>query len=317
MDWLTENFLILLAAFGLAVLASLFWLIFWYHYSERYTTPRKLLLKALILGVVAAIFVALIERIIFIGWFPEDILAILYQERTIETLGEILLVFSIVLFFIALPEELLKFLFFKTALFNSPEFNQIIDGVKFGLVLGLGFALAENTYVFFNGLASHLLNLRSFLILFFLRLLLTTLAQSLYGAILGYYFGLAKFYKIFQRLFLTQGILTVVIMHNIFNFFTLTPFSLLIFVFLVTTLIVVMKWYTDRRNFQIIIAHRLPAELAPPILTEKKEMEALVSISTNFNLKILKKIGLCPFCLKRIKKEEKICLYCHQKVPWR
>jgi len=315
MDFTVEKFYLLLAALGLAGIATFFWLGFWFHYSEKYSTPRKLLFKALLLGVIAASFAALIERVVFIGWLPKDILNILSQERSIQSIREILLIFSIVFFFIAIPEELLKVLFFKTALFDSPQFDQVIDGMKFGLVLGLGFALVENIYIFFHHFALYLLELKNVIILFSIRLLIATLAHSLYGGILGYYFALAKFYKIFRKIFLTQGIFTVIIMHTLFNFLLLTPFYPLLSCLLIIALVVVMRWYTDRMHFQVLVNKKPLPFLSPPILAERKEMQALISIG-HFNFKILAKFGLCPFCFKKIKKGEKICHYCRQPLPF-
>ena len=315
MDFTIEKFYLLLAALGLAGIATFFWLGFWFHYSEKYSIPRKLLFKALLLGIIAASFVALIERVIFISWLPKDVLSILFQEKSIQSMREILLIFSIVFFFIAIPEELLKFLFFKTAFFNSPQFDQIIDGMKFGLVLSLGFALVENIYIFFHHFNLYLFELKDIVILFSVRFLIATLAHSLYGGILGYYFALAKFYKIFRKIFLIQGIFAVIIMHTLFNFLLLTPFYPLLSCFLIVALLVVMRWYTDRMHFQVLITKKPLLFLSPPILVEKKEMQALISIG-HFNFKILTKFGLCPFCFKRIKKGDEICRYCHRSLSF-
>jgi len=315
MDFLVGHFSNILAAFGLAALANFFWLFFWHHYSKKYTTPRKLLLKAFFLGILAAIFAAIFEKAILAGTLPRELLAILEHERTFADTQEILLIFGIVFFLIAVPEELLKFLFLRATLFVSKDFNQIIDGVKFGIVLALGFALVENLYFFSKQIIAAPLNIRGLLVLFLFRLFIPTLAHALYGGILGYYFGLARFYKIFRKSFLWQGILVVVALHTFFNFLTLTPFNIFIYLLLIATLLLVMKWYTDRQNFQTFITQKPLRQVYPPIFTERKEMNALISILIGFNKKALLKIGLCPFCFKKLKKSfDKKCLYCGKIV---
>ncbi len=315
MDFLVENFPAILAALGLAVLANFFWLFFWYHYSKKYTTPRKLLLKAFVLGILAAVFAAILEKAILSGILPGELLAILEHEKTFADAEEIILVFGIVFFLIAVPEELLKFLFLRVTIFVSKDFNQIIDGVKFGIVLALGFALVENFYFLSKQVVAAPLDIRGLLVLFLFRLFIPTLAHSLYGGILGYYFGLARFYKIFRRNFLWQGMLIVIVLHTFFNFLTLTPFNIFIYFLLIGTLLIIMKWYTDRQNFQIFASQQPPRQVYPPIFTERKEMNALISILIGFNKKILSKLGLCPFCFKRLKISfDKKCLYCGKIV---
>lgn len=309
MEILTKIFL----SFLLATIATLFWLYFWYSYSKKYTTPRRFLLKAGILGILVAIFSALLEKVILAKIFPGALFLTFVPQKTLPFPNQFLLTFGIAFFLTALPEELLKFLILKFFLFNSRYFNQIIDGIKFGLVLGLGFALVENSYFFFQHLTFSSGIGGSFFYLFLFRFFITTLAHSLYGGILGYYFGLSQFYKIFKNIFLWQGFLTVVIFHTFFNFLILTPLNLFTFLLLIFTLILVMKWYNERRNFQLALAQASFQKIRPPLFTEPREIQALIAQGTGSNFRILKKIELCPFCFKKVPREGKICHYCGQK----
>lgn len=314
MGFFLENFSAIFISLGLAIFATLFWLYFWYYYSKKYTTPSKFLLKGFFLGILGAFLAFLLERVVLSGLLSRDLFLVFQQEKALTDLSEIILVFGLVFFLTALPEELLKFLFFKFSLFKSQHFNQIIDGIKFGIAVGLGFALVENTYFFQKQLSFSPLNTQDLFSLFLFRLFITTLAHSLYGGVLGYYFGLARFYKVFKNIFLWQGFLSVVIFHTFFNFLVLTPLNILTFLLLILTLIILMKWYTDRKNFQILLSQKLPQKAKPPILTEQKEMQALIAEGTKSNFRIVRKLGLCPFCFKRIKKEEEHCHYCGRRI---
>jgi len=303
-----------LHSFFLASLASLFWLYFWYHYSKKYTTPHSFLLKAFLLGGSVGVIAWLLEKKIFLGILPGEVLSLLEKEKSFADFGEILFVFGAVFFLTALPEEILKFLCLKFFLFKSKKFNQIIDGIKFGIVLGLGFALVENTVVFSVQLERGSIFWSHFFYLFLFRFFITTLTHSLYGGMLGYYFGLAKFYKIFQNTFLWQGFWSTVLFHSFFNFLVLTPLNLLTFLVLTSTLVLLLKWYTDRKNFQFALSSRLPSKVKTPIFAEPREIQALIAEGTNSDFRLAEKLGLCPFCFKKIDPEKERCSYCGAKL---
>ncbi len=314
MGFIAENYSSILAALGLAMLANFFWLFFWYHYSKKYTTSWRLLWRAFIFGIIAAVFAAVFEKAILSGVLPRDLLSILEHERTLADTQEIILIFGIVFFLIAIPEEVLKFLFFRAVLLFNKHFNQVIDGVKFGIVLALGFALVENTYFFSKQVIAAPTDIHGILVLFLFRLFVSTLAHSLYGAILGYYFGLARFYAIFRRTFIWQGMFSVIALHTFFNFLTLTPFHVFIYILLIVTLLIVMKWYTDRQNFQMFVGQRPLRDVYPPLFAEHNEMNALINIFGKFNKGLLLRLGLCPFCYKRLKIFNGKCTYCGRTI---
>jgi len=296
----------LFVSFILAFSATCFWLYFWYYFSKKYTTPRKFLLKALIFGIIGAFVIAILEKTILTDFFPASIVSIIQQQRNFRDVKEALYVFGVVLFLTAFPEEILKFLIFRFSVFKSDKFNQIIDAIKFGLVLGLGFALVENTYFFFEQ-TTIIQSSQNTVILFILRFFITTLAHSLYGGIMGYYFGLSKFYKIFKSIFLWQGFISVVLLHTFFNFLVLSQLNIFNIVILIFILILLMKWYTDRSNFQMAISKKA-SKIKTPIFSEQREIQALIAEGTKSDFHAVDKMGLCPFCFKKI--EGKVCSYC-------
>ncbi len=305
---------ILFYSFGLSASGALFWLFFWYHYSKKFTTSRKILFKAGVFGVFAAVAAALLEKLIIGNIFSQDVFFLFGGKKPFTALQNFLMIFGTAVFLTALPEEILKFFILRFSFFKSDHFNQIIDGIKFGLMIGLGFAFVENGYFFFTWMSGSQSGQENLFLFFFFRFFIATLAHSLYGAILGYYFGLARSYKIFKTIFLWQGFVAVVGFHALFNFLALTPFNILSFVVLIGILIFAMKWYTDRKNLQVAISEQLEERTKTPIFGTKREIQALVAEGTNSNFRLVEKIGLCPFCFKKIKSGENKCYYCDRVV---
>src|SRR3989338_9260850 len=93
-------------------------------------------------------------------------------------------------------EEAVKYIFLWRY-FRVSEVNQVIDGMKLGLWLGLGFAFVENT-LYFTNFYLHKAPSVDFMNTLVLRGVIATLAHGLYGIVGGYYLALAKFYKAYQ-----------------------------------------------------------------------------------------------------------------------
>lgn len=311
---LLENLSFLGIAILLAFLATIFWLAFYYNLSKKLTTSQNFLIKILILGIGTGVITGILEVGFLTNFLPEKILSIFGQEKIIFTLSELLSVLTASFLFIALPEELLKFLFLKKAIFRSPHLNQTIDGVKIGIVLGLGFGTIENTFIFFKQLPNFS-GLPSILTLFLMRLLVPTLAHSLYGAVMGYYLSLAKFYKIFQQRFLWQAIMVPFLLHGFFNFLLFSPFMFLVAFLLISTLLIVLKWYLDRENFQIMLSKEPSKKISPPTFTESQEMQALIFKNLT-KFQFLKKFGICPFCFKKLEIIKGNCSYCERSISY-
>jgi len=315
LELLLKNTPFLGTAFLLALLIAFFWLAFYYHSSKKLTTPQTFLLRIFFLGMGIAIVAAFLERGILANFFPKEISFIFCQGKTIRTPDECLFIFIFSSLFIALPEEFLKFIFFRKLILPSAKLNQIIDGIKSGIVLGLGFGTIENMVIFFTYLSGYSsVSPITIANLFLMRLLVPTLAHSIYGGIMGYYLSLAKFHKIFQQRFLWQGFLTSFFLHSLFNFLIFTPLVLLTALLLIFTLLILLKWYSDRENFQLMLKKQ-SINLNPPLLTEPQEMQALISKNLpKFGL--LKHLGICPFCFKKLKIVKGRCSYCGRPISF-
>lgn len=86
-------------------------------------------------------------------------------------------------------EEFFKWLILLIAIFKHIEFEDAYDGILYGASVSLGFATVENIlYLFTFGLDTA-----------FLRALLPVSSHALFGVVMGYYLGKAKFVKVSNR----------------------------------------------------------------------------------------------------------------------
>ncbi len=128
-----------------------------------------------------------------------------------------ILVLAIATFLIVGPvEEVFKWLAVYLVSMRSTQFTRVIDGVKFGVAVGLGFAAAENALYLFSTLKT--LDLNSFVSTFLLRFAISTLAHVLYTGISGYYIGKAQFQRYGRFKLYAIGLVIAIITHGLFDF---------------------------------------------------------------------------------------------------
>ncbi|UCD10616.1 MAG: PrsW family intramembrane metalloprotease [Nitrospinaceae bacterium] len=181
------------------------------HYSDKWEPePKALVARSFLLGALA--------------WFPSEI----YQEifQALFGLRNILddpaqftwwQIPFYAFFGVALSEELCKFLFLKSFIYDNREFNEPFDGIVYGGVLGCGFATLENMiYVFDGGYAVGIV-----------RMMTAVPGHAFEGMILGYFMGRAKFCPIPGRN-LARGLLAVIFLHGTYNSiaFTHAPWAI-------------------------------------------------------------------------------------------
>lgn len=85
--------------------------------------------------------------------------------------------------FTGILEEFFKWLILLVFVYKNFEFEDAYDGILFGASVSLGFATVENIlFLFTFGLDTA-----------FIRALLPVSSHALFGVVMGYYFGRAKF----------------------------------------------------------------------------------------------------------------------------
>lgn len=294
---------------------SLFWLFCYYYYFPRLTTSKTSLGILFFLGMVAAGAALLIHQNI-LRLFPvfvydtfQKYLSGLVSFNPVE----ILILFLLTFFLVAPTEELLKFLAIDTAVRIKPSFlDQIIDGIKFGIVVGLGFAAVENAIYFYRPLL--LGEGQFFLKLFLTRFFISTLAHSLYTGIMGYYIGLSRLYRLHGSHFIRKGVLIAVVMHGVFNFFLFINLGFFSIGVLLVLLWLMIKWGRERESLESVIRAEQYQNIFVPVFSGKKEFESFL-FQHKIRYDVVKKLDLCPFCFRKKEPAQNVCPHCQRKRP--
>lgn len=140
----------------------------------------------------------------------------LYLQEYIADLGidgegSLLNTFAFALIAVALTEEVCKGFCVLAYPFHRPFFDEPLDGIVYSVFVGMGFATLENIlYADSYGLETILV-----------RAFTAVPAHAAFGVIMGYYFGLAKFQKERRMVLILKGLLIVVLLHGIYDFFLL------------------------------------------------------------------------------------------------
>ena len=107
----------------------------------------------------------------------------------------------------------MKFAAVRAKAYDSPSFNEPMDGIVYGVTASLGFATVENIfYVMGFGAISTAIA----------RALLSVPSHAAYGGIMGYYLGIAKPFgteqnKKKERQLIITGLAIAIILHGIFD----------------------------------------------------------------------------------------------------
>uniref|UniRef100_A0A7C6EHH9 Protease PrsW n=1 Tax=candidate division WOR-3 bacterium TaxID=2052148 RepID=A0A7C6EHH9_UNCW3 len=187
--------------------------LFWYFiHRDRYEPePKRYIIKIYFLGAL----------MVLPGLMIEGLLGPIFISKS-PALNAFLLAFILV----APTEEILKFLVVKFSIYKNVEFDEVMDGIVYCVASSLGFATIENIfYVFEYGVGTGIL-----------RAFLSVPGHALFGALMGYYIGRAKFDKPNEKRLITLGLLFAILTHGIFDFllFTKTFLGLLVIVVVIT-----------------------------------------------------------------------------------
>ena len=112
-------------------------------------------------------------------------------------------------FFVALPEEICKFLMLLWYAYRKKEFDEPFDGIVYAVMVGMGFATIENiSYVSQYGLMTGIM-----------RLFLAIPAHASFAIIMGYFMGKARFSAKKEQFLLFLGVFWAIIFHGSYDFF--------------------------------------------------------------------------------------------------
>ncbi len=166
-------------------------LLTFFYLKDKYDAePIHMVLRIFLLGLLIVIPVMIIQRGLTLG------------------LGDSPFVQS---FFISAGvEELLKWIVLYYIIYNHVEFDEPYDGIVYAVTVSLGFATVENIMYAWYSHAS--------IGTMFIRALLPVSGHALFGVIMGYYFGRARFSNGFRtKRFLLYSLLIPLLFHGTYD----------------------------------------------------------------------------------------------------
>lgn len=185
-----------ITVFLLSVLPGILWVWFFYRQDRFEAEPKRLIVKSFLFGALVVI--------------PAGILEAPFRNILSGQAG-LLGIFVVATFVVGLVEEILKYRAFRSAVYNDPEFNEVMDGVIYAVSAGLGFATLENVmYISAFGPGVGVV-----------RAVLTNLAHASFSGIVGYHMGLAKIAAASEDesgKYIRKGLYTAIIIHGLYDF---------------------------------------------------------------------------------------------------
>ena len=208
----------------LALLPSIIWLLFFLR-KDVHPEPKSKIISIFVFGMLIALPAIFIER----GMYDEI-------GRLNISESYILILQSFIA--IALVEEVLKYLVVRERVISAPEFDEPVDLMLYMIIAALGFAAAENIFIFLR--PNIFLEPFEPYLLSAARFLGATLLHALCSGLLGYFLALS-FFETKHRLKLQSlGIIIVTGLHGLNNFSIIKgkPFVLPVVILIALTIFV-------------------------------------------------------------------------------
>lgn len=206
-----------------AIAPSLALISYFYLRDQFSSEPSRLLLNCFIFGAVMT--------------FP-----IMFIQYVFQTEGVFNHLFTQNVLFASIVEEFFKWLILIIAVYRHIDFEDPYDGILYGVSVSLGFATVENVlYLLEFGLQTA-----------FIRAFLPVSSHALFGVVMGYYLGRAKFTNANDsRKWLMWSLITSLSLHILYN---LILFSNVNWSYSVIPFMLFLWWFGLRKVKQ---AHQL------------------------------------------------------------
>ncbi|PPA71281.1 glutamic-type intramembrane protease PrsW [Jeotgalibacillus proteolyticus] len=184
----------MIAIISAAIAPGLALLSYFYLRDQYGTEPVRTVLRAFLLGLSVTFPIMFVQYVLE----SEQIFSTIFFRSFLQY---------------GLLEEFFKWFILYFFIFHLVEFDEPYDGIVYGAAVSLGFATFENVlYLAANGLETA-----------FGRALLPVSSHALFGVIMGYYTGKAKFSpKVKKRRFLFYSIAVPVGLHSLYDFIILS-----------------------------------------------------------------------------------------------
>lgn len=211
----------------LAAIAPSAALMYYFYMKDKYEKePRRLLIKAFLLGAISVIPVLMVEmRLNVFDRGDESLIAAGYTAFIVA----------------GLVEETFKFMMFYFLIWRHNEFDEMYDGIVYSVFVSLGFATVENIgYVLSTGFSIALL-----------RSVTAVPAHAMFGVAMGYYLGIAKFVRQpYKSRYFLRGLIVPVILHGIYDFILLSQRYYIMSVFVIY---MIYLWKRGIRNVKELV----------------------------------------------------------------
>ncbi|MEH7094758.1 glutamic-type intramembrane protease PrsW [Neobacillus vireti] len=131
-------------------------------------------------------------------------------------------------------EEFFKWFILFYLIYQHVEFDEPFDGIVYGVAVSLGFATVENIfYLVANGI-EHAMT----------RALLPVSSHALFGVIMGFYLGKAKFTKDYKAKWILLSLLLPILLHGSYDFILI---SLENWLFIIFPFMIFLWWFGLRK----------------------------------------------------------------------
>jgi RsiW-degrading membrane proteinase PrsW (M82 family) len=115
---------------------------------------------------------------------------------------------------VAFLEEFFKFLFVRGILYRNKNFNEPLDGIVYAVMVGMGFATAENIIYVINGGGGTAI----------LRMFTAIPAHALFAVLMGYWLGKAKFTHHRETYLSIMALVIATLFHGVYDYFLFISF---------------------------------------------------------------------------------------------
>ncbi|MCD4848959.1 MAG: PrsW family intramembrane metalloprotease [Candidatus Aegiribacteria sp.] len=183
-------------ALTLAIIPAVIIVIYFYRKDKAKPEPKGLIIRIFLLGLFSTLPALILEMAIseFRGILkPNQVLSPIFTAFVVA----------------ALVEESIKLFIVRRVAFRKKCFDEIMDGIVYAVVAGMGFACLENIlYVLGRGLTVAVL-----------RAFTSIPLHAAVSVIMGYYIGMAKFSKNkgTGRRLIWKGFLLAVFFHGLYD----------------------------------------------------------------------------------------------------
>jgi RsiW-degrading membrane proteinase PrsW (M82 family) len=186
-----------LLSFALAVIPTLFLVRYYYRQDRARPEPKGLVFKVFLFGVLSALVAIPVELLVsqfHRAFGPNSIGYALFKAFVVA----------------GLIEEYLKLSVVRLTAYRAQAFDEVMDGVVYTVVAGLGFACLENVlYVLGGSVATALV-----------RAFTAVPLHAVASGLMGYFLGRARFAAspAEANALIARGLLTAVAFHGLYDF---------------------------------------------------------------------------------------------------